>query len=76
WTIYLSDKHTDGSEDNEINAVSRLLKWGWGINDGSVYDDETITLAVTTIGWFLTSTNRSLRDISTKVLIYIFLTYQ
>ncbi|MCY0977307.1 hypothetical protein PGH12_00685 [Chryseobacterium wangxinyae] len=76
WTIYLSDKHTNGSEDNEINAVSRLLKWGWGINDGSVYDDETITLAVTTIGWFLTSTNRSLRDISTKVLIYIFLTYQ
>lgn len=76
WTIYLSDKHSDDSEDNEINAVSRLLKWGWRINEGSVYDDETVTLAVTTIGWFLTSTNRSLRDISTKVLIYIFLTYE
>lgn len=76
WTIYLSDKHTDGPEDNEINAVSRLLKWGWRIDEGSVYDDETVTLAVTTIGWFLTSTNRSLRDISTKVLIYIFLIYQ
>ncbi|QIL40613.1 hypothetical protein G7074_15865 [Pedobacter sp. HDW13] len=76
WNIYLNDRYSDNQVGSEINVVKRLLKWAWKINDGIVYDEETVSLAVTALGWFLTSTNRTLRDISTKVLIHIFLTYQ
>jgi hypothetical protein len=76
WNIYLSDRYSDDPASKEVNVVMRLLKWAWKINDGAIYDEETVSLAVTALGWFLTSTHRTLRDVSTKALIHIFLTYQ
>lgn len=63
WTQHLKYQFDDNS------AVKRLIDWGWSDEDKSYISDESIKLASITLAWFLTSTNRKLRDASTKALI-------
>jgi hypothetical protein len=69
WTIWLQDKY-ERDENNEPRAVQRLIDYAWNIEDDQQFiQDECILLGCTTLGWFLTSANRYLRDAATKALV-------
>jgi len=56
---------------NDESSVKRLLDWAWSVEDKSHISDESIELISIMLSWFLTSTNRKLRDSATKALICI-----
>ncbi|MBD0724828.1 hypothetical protein B6A10_06515 [Flavobacterium sp. L1I52] len=66
WTKWLQDKYGD---NNYTNSVSRLIDWAWKDDVKLHVSEESVLLACTTISWFLSSSNRYLRDGSTKALI-------
>ncbi|WP_300673400.1 AVAST type 2 anti-phage system protein Avs2 [Desulfoluna sp.] len=63
WTQLLKYKFSDDS------AVKQLIDWAWKDNDKTYISDESIKLSAITLTWFHTSTNRQIRDCSTKALI-------
>lgn len=63
WTQLLRYKYDDES------SVKRLIDWAWSETDKSHISDESVLLSSITLSWFHTSTNRKLRDCSTKALI-------
>ena len=63
WSIFLHYKNS------EETAVSRLLQWAWSKHEKSHVCDESLFLLCTTLIWFLTSSNRAVRDKTTKGLI-------
>lgn len=63
WTQLLKHKYDDES------SVKRLIDWAWSETDKSHIKDESILLSSITLAWFHTSTNRELRDCSTKAMI-------
>lgn len=63
WTTYIHYQFY------EQTPVKRLIDWAWSDEDKSHISDESIRLASMTISWFLTSSNRYLRDSATKALI-------
>lgn len=63
WTQELRYKYTYES------SVKRLIDWAWNEQDKSHISDESIQLAGIALSWFLTSTNRQLRDCATKALV-------
>jgi hypothetical protein len=63
WTQSLKYKYNDDS------SVKRLIDWAWNESDKSYISDESIKLSSIALAWFHTSTNRQLRDCSTKALV-------
>ncbi|WP_461639191.1 AVAST type 2 anti-phage system protein Avs2 [Labilibaculum euxinus] len=63
WTPFLKYRYSDDS------SVKRLIDWAWNQTDKSHISDESIMLSSITLAWFHTSTNRKLRDCSTKALV-------
>ncbi|NVK53669.1 MAG: ATP-binding protein [Flavobacteriaceae bacterium] len=63
WTQFIKHRYTDES------SVKRLIDWAWNQTDKSHISDESILLSSMTLTWFHTSTNRELRDCSTKALV-------
>ena len=57
-------------QDNEC-SINRLLDWGIEIKENGEISDETIRLAALTLSVFLISSNRLLRDKTTKTMINI-----
>lgn len=65
WTQQI---HDDCSYDT---PVKRIIEWAWSSEDKTYISDESIRLSSIMMAWFLTSTNRRLRDSATKALICI-----
>jgi hypothetical protein len=65
WIPFLFYKH------NNSSAVDRLVHWAVKISHKTSYDDESIKLVAICLGWFLSSSNRYLRDESTKALVVL-----
>lgn len=65
WSIFLHYQY------GEHGAVDRLVDWAWSSDDKSHINDESIRLCGVTLTWFLTTSNRFLRDRATKALISI-----
>ena len=63
WTINLKYKY------NENSTFRQLIDWAWSETDKSYISDDSTELVATTLCWFLTSSNRKLRDCSTKALV-------
>ena len=63
WSLFL---HHDYYEEDSI--VHRYIDWAWN-SDKSSLQDESIYLAAMTLSWFLTSSNRFIRDRATKALV-------
>ncbi|MDT8849045.1 AVAST type 2 anti-phage system protein Avs2 [Pantoea dispersa] len=63
WTTKLKYKYSEDS------AFRHLIDWAWDRTDKSYISDESIELVATSLCWFLTSSNRELRDCSTKALV-------
>ncbi|WP_228779982.1 AVAST type 2 anti-phage system protein Avs2 [Aquiflexum lacus] len=66
WTKFLKNRYDDDS------SVKRLIDWAWSKTDKSHISDESVLLSGITLAWFHTSTNRKLRDCSTKALVCLF----
>ena len=66
WTTWLQSKY---GENTDPNAIKRLIDWAWNEEDTSYIDDDSILLGSIAISWFLTSSNRYLRDAATKALV-------
>ncbi|RJR51410.1 MAG: hypothetical protein C4576_03660 [Desulfobacteraceae bacterium] len=63
WSTFLHYQY------GEKEAVDRLIEWGWSEQNKAHLNDESVRLCCTASVWFLTSSNRSLRDRSTKALV-------
>lgn len=63
WSTFLHFQY------GEKGAVDRLIEWAWSEMDRSNIKDEAIRLCSVAMLWFLTTSNRYLRDKSTKALI-------
>ncbi len=57
--------------DYGINPIKRLIEWAWSDEDKIYVSDESLLLTSITLSWFLITSNRKLRDHSTKALISI-----
>jgi hypothetical protein len=66
WTTWLQNKYGNQSG---YNSVKRLIDWAWNENPKIEISDESARLAGVMMAWFLTSSNRYLRDATTKALV-------
>ncbi len=65
WSHYLN------RNDGENDPVGVLISWAWQHGMGNI-SSERARLAALTLGWFLTSSNRAVRDKATKALVCLF----
>lgn len=63
WSTFLHFQY------GQHEAVDRLVDWAWIAEDKSHIEDEAIRLCAITLAWFLTTSNRFLRDRATKALV-------
>jgi hypothetical protein len=69
WTTWLQDKY---GEHSSYNSVKRLINWAWNDEPHKDISYESVRLAGVMLAWFLTSSNRYLRDSATKALVCLF----
>ena len=67
WTAWL----TGGTDTEADSSVRRLIEWAWPYDPQEQVPsgDEVAFLATITLGWFLTATDRRVRDMATKALV-------
>ena len=53
------------------NIVEDIINWVWNESDKVYIDDKSVELGATMLSWFLSSTNRKLRDTATKALVQL-----
>ncbi len=63
WSVFLAED--DLSEDS---AVETLIDWAWEVKAGEV-EERRLVLAATALSWFLSTSNRAVRDRATKALV-------
>jgi hypothetical protein len=63
WSVFLAE-----DDLNEGGAVESLIEWAWEVDAGEV-DDQRRWLAAVTLTWFLSTSNRAVRDRATKALV-------
>jgi len=66
WSIYLHHSFIDDS------IVKHIITWAWKKEKEYELEDKSLYLYGLTLGWFLTSSNRELRDGATKALVNLF----
>lgn len=66
WTIYINQNFRDRT------AIKRLVDWAFTSHSRSFCSDESLRLIGITMSWFFTSSNRLLRDKTTKALVCLF----
>lgn len=57
------------NDDNTACPIRRLIDWAWTPDISSKLDFETTRLTAQTLAWVLSSTNRKLRDQTTKAMV-------
>ena len=69
WSSWL----LGAADADEWSAVRRLIDWAWpaDLGDRSPIPDEVGLLATEVLGWFLATSDRRVRDRSTKALVSI-----
>ncbi|WP_212592920.1 hypothetical protein [Spirosoma terrae] len=73
WSKYIHFKYArEPEESEEVSAVQRLVDWAWSPASKENIEDESARLLGQTLAWFLTSSNRLLRDSTTKALVSLF----
>jgi hypothetical protein len=66
WSIFLFEHF------GERGSVDRLLDWSTSEDDKSYLSEEALELCGITLGWFLTTSQRTVRDQATKGLVKLF----
>jgi len=67
WTPFIHYQYP--SYPDEITSIQRMIDWAWTDDKRENITDESIRLMCQTLFWFTTSTNRALRDSTTKAII-------
>ncbi|WP_141731324.1 hypothetical protein [Oligoflexus tunisiensis] len=67
WLPFLHNNY------DEEGVISRVVEWAWNI-DLQIVSEESLYLLGLTLVWFCASSNRFIRDHSTKALVLIFIT--
>lgn len=67
WQKFLL--HYTGTDEGQAFPFSRLVDWAWQPGVSTLVDAETARLTAQTLIWGLATTNRQLRDQTTKALI-------
>ena len=65
WSVFLSE------QCGARASVDRLVDWAWSPEDKSHIAEESIRLCGVALTWFLTTSNRYLRDRTTKSLVQL-----
>jgi len=63
WSVFLAQDNLD-----EGGAVVSLIDWAWEA-DADEVDEQRLWLAAVTLTWFLSTSNRGVRDRATKALV-------
>lgn len=63
WSVFLAQDDLD-----EGGAVVSLIDWAWEA-DANEVDEQRLWLAAVTLTWFLSTSNRAVRDRATKALV-------
>lgn len=63
WSVFLAE-----DDLSEGGAVASLVEWARDV-DGSEVDERRLRLAMVTLTWFLSTSNRAVRDSATKALV-------
>jgi len=63
WSTFLHYQY------GEQGAVDRLLEWSWSTQHKNHLSDESVFLVSIALSWFLTTSNRFVRDKATKGLV-------
>lgn len=63
WSVFLAEDDLD-----EGGAVVSLIDWAWEA-DANAVDEQRLWLAAVTLTWFLSTSNRAVRDRATKALV-------
>lgn len=63
WSVFLAVDDLD-----EGGAVVSLIDWAWEA-DANAVDEQRLWLAAVTLTWFLSTSNRAVRDRATKALV-------
>lgn len=63
WSIFLQEQF------QSHDAVDRLLEWAWTPIDKQMLEGNAVRLSAIALAWYLTSSNRFLRDRATKALV-------
>jgi hypothetical protein len=66
WSIFLHEQY------GAHGAVDRLVDWAWSPEDKAHIADGAIRLCGIALAWFLTTSNRYLRDRATRALVRLF----
>ncbi|MEM9389559.1 MAG: ATP-binding protein [Bacteroidota bacterium] len=66
WTTWLQNKY---GEEVGSNSVKRLIDWAWDESNKKGLTEESARLAAILLSWFLTSSNRHLRDGASNGLV-------
>jgi len=66
WTIYIHHSFVDDG------IVKKIIHWAWEKDEEFEINDDSLYLYGLTLSWFLTSSNRELRDGATKSLVNLF----
>jgi hypothetical protein len=66
WTIYIHNSFIDDG------IVKKIIHWAWSKDEEFEINNESLYLYGLTLSWFLTSSNRELRDGATKSLVNLF----
>ena len=53
------------------NIIEDIIYWVWNDSNEVNIDEKSVELGATLLSWFLTSTNRKLRDTATKALVQL-----
>lgn len=63
WSIFLHYNY------GTAGIIHRLIDWAWLAKDKQYASDDSVFLTSLTLAWFLTSSNRFIRDRATKALV-------
>lgn len=65
WSVFLAE-----DDLSESGAVETLIEWAWQVEAGEV-EEQRLRLVCLTLTWFLSTSNRAVRDRSTKALVNV-----
>lgn len=68
WSTFLHSEY----ENSSHTIIHKLIDWAWFTKDKTHIDKESLLLYGTVLAWFLTTSNRVLRDRATKALANLF----
>lgn len=57
--------------NTENNIIERIIRWALGKEGKSNISDDSIKLTLIMLGWFLASSNKQLRDNSTRAIVHL-----